>query len=92
MAEKLVPAELFAALGRSWTLVESLWRHPARKGWLGGGADRPGLHSVCLDPRDPTVGTDAPSWPDPNPIGPEGRIILKIAADKVNTPRRLSGR
>jgi PPOX class probable F420-dependent enzyme len=26
------------------------------------------------------------------PIGPQGRVILKIAADKVNTPRRLSGR
>jgi PPOX class probable F420-dependent enzyme len=24
-----------------------------------------------------------------NPIGPQGRIILKIAADKVNTPRSL---
>jgi PPOX class probable F420-dependent enzyme len=27
-----------------------------------------------------------------NPIGPQGRIILKIAADKVNTPRRLGRR
>jgi PPOX class probable F420-dependent enzyme len=24
-----------------------------------------------------------------NPIGPEGRIILRIAADKVNTPAKL---
>jgi PPOX class probable F420-dependent enzyme len=24
-----------------------------------------------------------------NPIGPQGRIILKITPDKVNTPRRL---
>jgi PPOX class probable F420-dependent enzyme len=24
-----------------------------------------------------------------NPIGPEGRVILKVAADKINTPRRL---
>ena len=24
-----------------------------------------------------------------NPIGPQGRVILKIAADKVNTPRSL---
>lgn len=28
------------------------------------------------------LGTDYP-----NPIGPQGRVILKIAADKVNTPR-----
>jgi PPOX class probable F420-dependent enzyme len=27
-----------------------------------------------------------------NPIGPQGRVILKIAADKVNTPRRLGRR
>jgi len=27
-----------------------------------------------------------------NPIGPEGRVILKIAADKVNTPRSLGRR
>jgi PPOX class probable F420-dependent enzyme len=27
-----------------------------------------------------------------NPIGPQGRIILKIAADKVNTPRTLGRR
>jgi PPOX class probable F420-dependent enzyme len=26
-----------------------------------------------------------------NPIGPQGRVILKIAADKINTPKR-SGR
>jgi PPOX class probable F420-dependent enzyme len=24
-----------------------------------------------------------------NPIGPQGRVILKIAADKINTPKRL---
>jgi hypothetical protein len=23
-----------------------------------------------------------------NPVGPQGRVILKVAADKVNTPRR----
>jgi PPOX class probable F420-dependent enzyme len=26
-----------------------------------------------------------------NPIGPKGRVILKIAPDKVNTPARLNG-
>ena len=39
--------------GRSWALVEALWNHPGRKAWVGGGADQPGLHSVCVDPRDP---------------------------------------
>ena len=27
-----------------------------------------------------------------NPIGPQGRVILKVAADKVNTPRSLGRR
>ena len=27
-----------------------------------------------------------------NPIGPQGRVILKVAADKINTPRRLGRR
>jgi hypothetical protein len=39
--------------GASWSLVEPLWRHPKRKEWFGGGADLPGIHSICVDPRDP---------------------------------------
>src|SRR5690606_31307481 len=31
------------------------WRHPTRSKWFGGGADLPGIHSVCVDPRDPRV-------------------------------------
>ncbi len=27
-----------------------------------------------------------------NPVGPQGRVILTIAPDKVNTPRLLAGR
>jgi photosystem II stability/assembly factor-like uncharacterized protein len=38
--------------GASWSLVRGLWDHPKRKEWMGGGADLPGIHSVCLDPRD----------------------------------------
>ncbi len=38
--------------GASWQLVESLWNEPRRKEWMGGGADLPGIHSVCVDPRD----------------------------------------
>ena len=41
--------------GASWTIVESLWRHPKRTEWMGGGADLPGLHSICVDPRDPKI-------------------------------------
>ena len=49
-----IPGGLFrsADSGDSWNLVTSLWDHPQRKNWFGGGADLPGLHSVCVDPRD----------------------------------------
>ncbi|MFO1057042.1 MAG: hypothetical protein U1E53_08755 [Dongiaceae bacterium] len=38
--------------GGSWQLVESLWQRPERAGWFGGGTDEPGIHSICVDPRD----------------------------------------
>lgn len=38
--------------GDSWTLVNSLWDRPDRLEWFGGGADSPGIHSICVDPRD----------------------------------------
>ncbi len=52
-----LPGGLFHSddYGNSWQLVESLWRHPKRLEWMGGGADLPGLHSICVDPRDPRV-------------------------------------
>jgi hypothetical protein len=52
-----IPGGLFHSRdgGDSWRLVESLWKHPDRKFWVGGGADYPGIHSVLVDPRDPNV-------------------------------------
>jgi hypothetical protein len=49
-----LPGGLFVSRdgASSWALVRSLWDHPARKEWFGGGADFPGIHSVCVDPRD----------------------------------------
>jgi len=49
-----IPGGLFRSddHGDSWCLVRSLWDHPGRARWLGGGADYPGIHSVCVDPRD----------------------------------------
>ena len=38
--------------GASWEMVRSLWDHPKRKQWMGGGADLPGIHSICVDPRN----------------------------------------
>ncbi len=49
-----IPGGLFRSddRGESWALVESLWNDPRRSQWFGGGADQPGIHSVCVDPRD----------------------------------------
>lgn len=49
-----IPGGLFKSddHGQSWSIVESLWNHPARTKWFGGGYDFPGIHSICVDPRD----------------------------------------
>jgi hypothetical protein len=49
-----IPGGLFRSpdRGSSWELVESLWRNPKRKEWFGGGADKPGIHSICVQPGD----------------------------------------
>ena len=38
--------------GASWQLIETLWRRPERREWMGGGYDVPGIHSICLDATD----------------------------------------
>ena len=38
--------------GDSWALNRPLWDDPLREEWFGGGADHPGIHSICVDPRD----------------------------------------
>lgn len=42
--------------GESFKLCSGLWDHPSRldqsPGWMGGGRDEPGIHSICVDPRD----------------------------------------
>jgi hypothetical protein len=49
-----LPGGLFRSTdrGNSWQLVESLWNVPGRPEWFGGGYDTPGIHSICVDPRD----------------------------------------
>ena len=49
-----IPGGLFKSSdsGASWSLVESLWNLPERAQWAGGGYDFPGIHSICVDPRD----------------------------------------
>ncbi len=50
-----IPGGLFRSddRGHSWRLVRSLWEQPSRLKWFGGGYDAPGIHSICVDPRDP---------------------------------------
>jgi photosystem II stability/assembly factor-like uncharacterized protein len=41
--------------GESWALNEALWYMPERRQWMGvAGGEQPGIHSVLIDPRDPT--------------------------------------
>ena len=49
-----IPGALFRSTdsGASWDIIDSLWRHPKRVEWMGGGADLPGMHSICVDPRN----------------------------------------
>lgn len=49
-----IPGGLFrsADAGASWDLVRPLWDRPERQSWFGGGYDEPGIHSICVDPRD----------------------------------------
>lgn len=50
-----IPGGLFRSddRGSNWQLVESLWNRPERAQWFGGGYDHPGIHSICVDSRDP---------------------------------------
>jgi len=49
-----IPGGLFVrrSADQPWELVRSLWDHPSRAKWFGGGYDYPGIHSICVDPRD----------------------------------------
>lgn len=49
-----LPGGLFRSedRGESWQLVEALWQHPLRREWMGGGAEVPGIHSICVHPEN----------------------------------------
>ncbi len=48
-----MPGGLFRSndRGETWDMIRTLWDMPERNKWLGGGADIPGIHSICVDPR-----------------------------------------
>ena len=50
-----VPAGLFRSRdqGDSWEFLPSLTSMDACSEWFGGGFDEPGVHSICVDPRNP---------------------------------------
>ncbi len=49
-----IPGGLFRSRdrGEHWELNAPLWNQPDRSRWAGGGYPQPGIHSVCVDPRD----------------------------------------
>jgi len=49
-----IPGGLFHSSdgGQSWRMIRSLWDRPERNQWFGGGYDYPGIHSICVDPRN----------------------------------------
>jgi len=49
-----IPGGLFRSQdrGSSWQMVESLWNREERMEWFGGGKEDPGIHSICVDPKD----------------------------------------
>jgi hypothetical protein len=49
-----MPGGLFRSAdgGDSWELNRPLWDHPRREDWGPNGAEYPGIHSICVDPRD----------------------------------------
>ena len=49
-----LPGGLFRSAdgGDSWELNRPLWDVPERRYWFGGGYDVPGIHSICVDPRN----------------------------------------
>lgn len=51
-----IPGGLFVSEddGERWSLVDALWHEPARLGWFGGGYDAPGIHSICIHPKQPS--------------------------------------
>ncbi|MGO9773755.1 MAG: WD40/YVTN/BNR-like repeat-containing protein [Roseiarcus sp.] len=52
-----IPGGLFRSRdhGASWELIRSLWDHPKRQKWMGGGTEWPAIHSICVDPRDAKI-------------------------------------
>ena len=58
-----IPGGLFRSQDRgdTWSLIRPLWDMPARTEWMGGGYDAPGIHSICVDPRDSRTVTVAVS-------------------------------
>jgi hypothetical protein len=49
-----MPGGLFRSKdnGDSWELNRPLWDHPKREDWGPNGAEHPGIHSICVNPRD----------------------------------------
>ncbi len=78
--------------GASWSLVETLWRMPERRQWLGvAGGEQPGINSVLVDPRDPSdirIGVSTAGVWATSDAGASWRIINRGMYNEYMPPER----
>ena len=50
-----IPGGLFTSDddGASWQINQPLWNHPTRETWMGIVKEQPGIHSICIHPKNP---------------------------------------
>jgi hypothetical protein len=86
-----IPGGLFRSddSGASWQLVRSLWDDPKRKEWFGGGADLPGIHSLCVEDNGTlTLGVSCGGvWRSPD-LGETFRLSAKGIYSSFMPPER----
>ena len=78
--------------GASWALNDALWRMPERRQWMSvAGGEQPGIHTVLVDPRDPSdvrVGVSIAGLWASRDAGASWRIINRGMYNEYMPPER----
>jgi hypothetical protein len=74
--------------GATWELVRSLWDHPKRKEWFGGGAELPGIHSICVRPDAILIGVSCGGAWISKDDGASWELSTGMFAEYMPPPRR----